>query len=151
MSLGCMVCDDKAACAVIDELLEKSFTYAYVARVMTLRGFSITAPTIGRHDKHRGATALPEVVKRKRDFAIMVRDKAADLLEDDKLDLTNKDTVPGINAGLKAQAALDKREANRPKQGLADVLLALLGALKGEPPKQLTEGEVIEGSAVEVE
>jgi hypothetical protein len=151
MSLGCKICDDKAVCRVVDEELERGLTYTAIARMMTLRGFKVTAVTIGRHNRHRTPTVLPEIARKKRDFAIMVRERAADMLEAGQLDLADKDKVPGINAGLKAQAIIDKKEVQRQKQSAADVLIALLGALRGEPPLQLESGDVIDGTAVEIE
>ena len=152
MSTGCKICDDKVACRAIDDELERGMTYSSISRLMTLRGFSVGPATVSSHSGHRAPSAHPDAVKQKRDFAIMVRDKAADLLEEGRLDLVNKDRVPGINAGLKAQATIDRREQNKQRGAASEVLTALLAALRGEAPVlQIEDGMTIEGEAVEVD
>jgi hypothetical protein len=147
-----MVCDDKAARQAIDEELGKGGTGEFIARLMTFRGFSITAATVLSHKKHALAVP-PGIAKKKRDFALMVRDRASELLDNGGLDLTVKDHGPGISAGLKAQAELNK-QANKSDDRRTSVAIAMIlsGAATGVPPAHLLvgDGNTFEGSYEEL-
>lgn len=161
-----MICDDKAACRAIDEELGKGGSAGYIARLMTLRGFSVTDRTITEHKKHATGAVTPGIAKTRKDFAIMVRDKAAELfekgveidpetgVETGGLSLLNKDHVPGITAGLKAQSELNK-QANKSDDRKTAIALAFIlsGASGGGPPEhlQIDDGRTIEGEFEEVE
>ena len=84
-----------------------------------------------------------------------MRERAVEQFEAGELDLTERNHAAGINAGLKAQALIDKREQSKKKSTQSEALVALLAALRGEgfvePPKQLNDPNVIEGVAVEIE
>lgn len=158
----CMICDDKLACRAIDEELEKGMTGAAIARLMTLRGFKVTDTTVNSHNKHRKPTVLPGVAKRGSDFAIMVRDKAAEMFENGDLDLADKHHAPGIAAGLKAQSELNKQDNKQQDRKLTFILArALAAGPEGfRAPPELTAGDddedaddddTIEGTAVEVD
>jgi hypothetical protein len=160
-----MVCDDKIACRAIDEELEKHMSYAALARLMTLRGFSVSDGTLSQHDKHRRPSAPPGVAKTKRDFAILVRDRVATAVENLEPDedgadpILLKDFQPAIKSGLAAQGLIDKREARTDdKKAVFQLAILLAGGPAGllAPPDLTGEDEVddenvIEGEAVEVE
>ena len=119
-------------------------------------GMDLTADRILTHRKHREEERPvgEGIAKRKSDFAALVRERAVEQFANGELDLTLKDHAAGINAGLKAQAILDKREATQKKHTQADALVALLAALRGEgyrPVALLEDPNVIEGQAVEVD
>lgn len=95
----------------------------------------------------------PMPTVKRRDLAELVAQIAYDGVESGELDLTNKDHVPGITAGLKAQAILDSREKLKAKTGQTLELLAGLRAiLSGDiaPPRQLEDGNTVEGEYEEV-
>ena len=151
-----MICDDKVACRAIDEELERGMTGAALARLMTLRGFEVTAPTVLQHAKHRQPIAPPGVATRKRDLALLVRDKAYTMAENmpDEL-FADKGVQGALTVGLRAEALLDKREA-RTDDRKSVIQLAIL--LAGGPagllaPPELTSGDddIIEGTAEEVD
>lgn len=155
----CMICDDKIACRAIDEELAKGLSGEALARLMTLRGFSVTAPTILSHAKHRVPIPPPGVAKKKRDLALLVRDKVAERIEnaegdDEAMDslLFSKGGQGAISVGLKAEAIIDKREA-RVDDKQTVLKLALLLAGGGQllaPPELIEDGMTIEGEAREV-
>lgn len=91
----------------------------------------------------------PMPTVKRRDLAELVAAIAVEGVESGALDLSNKDHVPGITAGLKAQAILDSREKLKAKTGQTLELLAGLRAiLSGEfapPPRQLEDGLTVEG------
>lgn len=150
---SCMICADKAACRAIDEELAKGGNGEFVARLMTLRGWPVTAATILGHKKHAvGAADGTLAAKTARDFARVVRDKASELFDNGELTLTDKDHVPGITAGLKAQAELNK-QANKTddrKTGIA-IAMILSGATGAVPAHLLIgDGLTIEGEFEEL-
>lgn len=146
---SCGICKDKAACRAVDEELAKGATGEFVARLMTLRGWPTTAPTVNGHRKHAvGAADGVIAAKTQRDLARVVRDKALELFDNGDLALTDREHVPGITAGLKAQAELNK-QANKSddrKTGIA-IAMILSGATSGGPPEHLLigDGNVIDG------
>lgn len=89
---------------------------------------------------------------RSGDLATLVAQIAYEGVNSGDLDLTNKDHVPGITAGLKAQAILDSREKLKAKTGQTLELLAGLRAiLSGDlPPRQLEDGNTLEGEYADV-
>lgn len=117
------------------------------SRALAQDKLEITADVINRHKTHYKPPEARTPGTSKRDFAILVRDKAYDQFEAGQLSLVVKDTVPGVTAGLKAQAILDRRDEKKSKAGLADLAWALLGLLKSEtaPPLRLEDGNTIEG------
>lgn len=147
-----MICDDKAACRAIDEELGKGGNGEFVARLMTLRGFAVTADTVREHKRHAvGASDAAVAAKTPKDMARAVRDKALEMFEGGKLTLDDKDHVPGITAGLKAQAELNKQAA---KIDDRKTMIGIAYLLAGhQPPEHLLigEGTVIDGEAREVE
>ena len=152
MSPRCTVCENPTIRRMIDDSLEEGVSGAGISRHLEGVGCDVSAEIINRHKLHYRPEPERPVGTRKRDFAVMVRDKAADLLENGELYLTDKDKVPGINAGLKAQSVIDRREVVAKKQTKADVLIALLAALRGESiPAQIGPGVIIEGEAIEID
>lgn len=140
-----MICDDKAAKRAIDEELGKGGSAAFVARLMTFRGFEVSDQTISEHKKHAAEAVPPGIAKTRKDFATMVRDKAATLLDNGELDLTEKNHAGGIMAGLKAQAELNK-QANKSDDRKTSIAIAML--LGGTVPPAhllLEDGHTIEG------
>jgi hypothetical protein len=148
----CSICSKPALAKFVDA--SPDLTAAALSRQAEQMGMELSADRILNHRKHRSAEAYLAPAKRKSDFAVLVREKAVEQFEAGELDLREKDHVAGINAGLKAQAIIDKRELLNKRNTQADALLALLGALRGDPyeaPLQLDDGLTIEGEAVEVE
>lgn len=145
----CKVCDDKLACRAIDEELEKGMTGAAVARLMTLRGFEVSAQTILEHNKHRRPIAPPGVAKTKRDLATLVRDKviakveAAGDGEELEAILFSKGGQGALTVGLKAEALIDKRDARTDdKKAVLQLAILLAGGPAGLlAPPALTDGE----------
>jgi hypothetical protein len=87
-----------------------------------------------------------------RDLNIMVRDKVADAVQDmsgEALLYMGKDLAPMVNAGLKAQTALDRQVQHREKLGAA-LWLAGFQAQLNPAPAELEDGQTVEGEAVEV-
>lgn len=86
------------------------------------------------------------------DFATLVKEVAAEQFAAGQLDLRNKDHVPGINAGLKAQGILDARVKAKSKQQTAELAFAIIALVSGQAPvAALPAGDVIEGESVEVD
>jgi hypothetical protein len=154
----CMICDDKLACRAIDEELEKGMTGAALSRLMTLRGFEVTAPTVLQHAKHRQPMAPPGVAKTKKDLATLVRDRVLQKIENDKFDILDKEIQPALKTGLMAEGLLDKREARTDdKKQVIQLAVLLAGGAAGlVAPPELTDGgepddEVFEGEAVRLD
>jgi hypothetical protein len=127
----CKVCDDKAAAKAVDEELRKGVSAAGVAKLMTMRGFAVTAPTILGHKQHavQSQVAAPPDLK-KRDLAVMVRDKVADLVEDDEIDFLDKNHMAAVGMGLKAQAEINK-QVNKAENKEFKLSIFLSGASLG--------------------
>lgn len=132
-------------------------TAAGISRQLAGAGLTIDPDVISRHRKHY-ADDRPLAPKgtRKADLAVLVRDRAVDMFENEDLDLRNKDHAAGIGAGLKAQALLDGREKLKAKTGQTLELLAGLRALLsgGLVPvadaPQLEDGVTVEGEFEDV-
>lgn len=127
---------------------------------MEAMGGSIDPETVGRHkSRHWRMPVRDDAPKATaRDLAVMVRDKVADVVQDmpgEGLVLMGKELAPALNAGLKAQGMLDKREQVNKKLGIAAGALSLQMWLAGlhdvAPPAELDDGNTIDGDAVEVE
>lgn len=156
MSTGCKICDDIVVRTVVDEEIAKGNSYAFIARVMTARGFKVTPPTISSHRRHQSdyvepapAGAPPPGVLPKRDLAVLLKDRMLSVVEtmsDD--DLVAKDLQPFIGNAIKTQAVIDKRE--NVKRGNNTFILQLAGAL-ADQMLQIEDGNTIEGEAVELE
>jgi hypothetical protein len=149
----CTICKNPFLRATIDRLLDEKMTYTGIERYAGDAGVVISADVVSRHSKHYAPPPTRAPGANKRDFAIVIRDKAMELIENDGLDLRDKDTVPGINAGLKAQSILDGREKQKSKQQSAELAFAIIQMLGGggPPPIALQDGMTIEGSFEEVE
>lgn len=81
----------------------------------------------------------------------MVRDKVADAIEDmapEALLYFGRDFAPFINAGLKAQTALDKGVQHKEKLGAALWLAGFQAQLNPAAP-ELEDGQTVDGEAVE--
>jgi hypothetical protein len=153
LHIRCSICANPLARKTIDGGLDEGMTAAGISRMLEGIGATVSQDVINRHRKHYrdGQPERPKGTS-KTDFAIVVRDRAADMFESEDLDLRNKDHVAGINSGLKAQAILDAREKVKAKQGNAELAFAIIGMLTGQaPPAQLEDGNTIEGEAVEVD
>lgn len=152
--LRCTICANPTAKRLINGSLDDGMTAASISRQLEAVGATVTADTISRHRKHyRDGEPLAPKGTRKADLAILVRDRAVDMFENEELDLRNKDHAAGIGAGLKAQGLLDGREKLKAKTGQTLELLAGLRALLSGalPPLQLDDGNTVEGEAVEVD
>lgn len=149
----CSICKNPVASRVIDSALAEGMTSAGISRYLEAGlGATISPETIARHRKHWNPS--PELKHLKpRDLAVIVRDRAVEQFEAEDLDLRNKDSVPGISAGLKAQSIIDNREKVKSRGGSAELAFAILAMLRGEapPPLAVEDGRTIEGVAVEVD
>lgn len=128
-------------------------TAAALSRQAETVGMNISAARILTHRGHRKAEEPSRIAKTVKDFAVLVRDKAVEQFEADDLTLTDKDTVPGITAGLRAQGILDARARTQQKSGMAEIGRALLDLLSGRvsQPLALDDGLTIDGEAEEIE
>lgn len=141
-------------------LLDKGVSARGIASGIADVGGKLDPDVVSRHKANHwtkpARTDGPQPTR--GDLAIMVRDKVADMVVDmdsDALLVFGKEVGPIIGKGLQAQAILDKREVNDKKLGLAAGALSLQAWLAGlgqttAPPKELDDGNTIEGEAVEV-
>lgn len=159
MPARCRICATPALRDYVDSALNKGLTNAGIAAGMEAMGGSIQPETIGRHKSKHWTKPVRADAPRptKRDLAVMVRDKVADAVEDmpgEAILLMGKELGPAINAGLKAEAMIDKREVANKKLGIAAGALSLQMWLAGlhnaQPPAELDDGNTIEVEAVEV-
>lgn len=147
----CSVCSKPALAKFVDS--SPDLTAAALSRQAEQIGMALSAERILNHRKHAQAHDHLKPAKTKRDFAVLVQEKAIEQLESGELDLRDKDSVPGVNAGLKAQAILDKREDRNKRNTQSEALVALLAALRGDPyePLMLDDGMTIDGEAIELD
>lgn len=152
----CQVCEDVVLRRAVDEELFSGKTATSISRLMGLRGSPLSAGLILGHKKHFRAQAEREIaVREKRDLAIMVQEEAIDLFEQGDLSLTDRNHIPGIKAGLDAQAILDRREARKEDHRIGMFIL-MLGGADGQrrlaPPDLVGEDEdIVEGEATEID
>lgn len=155
-----MVCDDPIAMRAIDEELEKGMSGAALARLMTLRGFEVSAKTVNSHNGHRRPMAPPDVAKTKKDLAILMRDKVYDRMQSDgaiDLFMEDKNIQGAVKVGLQAEAIIAKREAHADdkKNAIAIAILLSGGPAGLLPPPELIGDEdgdlIIEGEARVIE
>lgn len=152
-TIRCTICKNAFLRATVDRLLDEKMTYAGIERYAGEAGIDLTADVVSRHAKHYAPPPVKPPNTSKRDFAIIIRDKAMEQLEKGELDLSSKDTVPGINAGLKAQALLDQREKQKSKQQNAELAFAIIAMLGGTQPAvpMIEDGLTIEGDYEELD
>ena len=156
----CLICANPALKGFVDDSLTKGLSNAAIAAGVIAVGGKLDTDVIGRHKAGHWVKPVREgaPVPTNRDLAIMVRDKVADAIEDipgEGILLMGKELAPAINAGLKAQAAIDKKAVANAKLGLAAGALTLqawLAGLSSAPvPPELEDGNTIEGEAVELQ
>jgi hypothetical protein len=159
LAVRCRICGVPALRDYVDSALNKGLSNRAVAAGIDAMGGNLDPDVVGRHkNAHWVKPERPDAPKpTNRDLAIMVREKIADAVEDmpgEGLLLMGKELAPALNAGLKAQAMLDKREAVNKKLGIAAGALSLQMWLAGlhdaPPPPELDDGNTVEGVAVEV-
>jgi hypothetical protein len=154
-SIRCSVCANPVAKRIINDHLREGMSAAGISRYLEAIGATVTADVISRHRKHwnEGEPEKPKGTS-KRDFAIIVQERAVEQFEDGELDLANKDHAAGIKAGLQAQAILDRREAVKGKNAFAELGRGLLAMMLGEampaPAPALDDGLTVEGEFSEV-
>jgi hypothetical protein len=137
---------------------------AALSRQAAAVGMDLSTDRIATHRKHRAEEEPARIAKNGKDFAVLMRDRIADAVEQLKpeeredgsqgLDpILMKDLQPAINSGLKAQAILDSREKAAAKKGNAELAFAIIAMLTGHggPVPALEDGMTIEGTAVEVD
>lgn len=154
MSPRCTVCANPILRKAVDGALGEKMSGAGISRYLEQMGASVSVDIINRHKQHYAPDLERPKGTRKHDFAVLVRDRAAEQFEAGQLDLSDKGTVAGIGAGLKAQAILDKREAVKQKIGGAELARAIIEMLSGSGPQTplaLDDGMTIDGEAVEVD
>lgn len=160
MTVRCLICKNPALRGYVDDGLNRGLSNSGIAAAFVAAGGKLDPEVIGRHKANHWTKPVdPSAPKpTSRDLAIMVRDKVADAIEDmpgEGILLMGKELAPSLNAGLKAQTILDKREQANKKLGIAAGALSLQMWLAGlgdtEPPKELDDGNTIEGEAVEVQ
>jgi len=161
----CLVCSNEALKTYVDGALDKGMSARGIAAGLTAAGGSIDPDVISRHRKNHYTPpkdpSAPQPTK--RDLAITLRDRVLNAIDElpepgeDELDpILSKHLAPALGAGLKAQALIDKREANAEKLGLAKGYLGLQLYLQGlghEPqePVMLDDGNTLEGEYAEVD
>lgn len=173
MSKGCKVCDDRAMFVAVGEQLDRKEKFAFIARVITARGFPVSAITVSHHAKHRhevydyaareaegtlpfiaiGVSGIPVTKVEQHDIAKLIQQKMGDAISVmETHQLLDKDNQAAIGNAIKAQAVIDKRAAAQKKIGTGEALLAVLAALRaGVPLPQIGDGMVIDSTAVEVD
>lgn len=152
MTVLCSIC--KAGVSLVRYVdASPDLSAAALSRQAATVGMDLSAERIRTHRSHRQQELPSKIAKTTKDFAILVRDRAAEQFEKGGLALTDKELVPGINAGLKAQGIIDGREKIKARQGNAELAYAILAMLSGAPqtPLELDDGLTIEGTAIEVE
>ena len=149
----CSICSNVVWRREIDPLLNERMSAAGISRLLAQSGMHVTPEVILRHKSHYKPPVEPLPYERKRDFAIRIRDAADAQFEQGDLLLGNKDHVPGINAGLKAQAIIDGREKQKARAQTADLAFAIIAMLTGgaPPPRLIEDGRTIDGEATEME
>ena len=142
----CTICKNAFLRATVDRLLDEKMSFAGISRYAAEADVTIASEVISRHSKHYKPDPVREKGTPKRDFAILIRDRAYDGVESGELGLNNPKLVPGVNAGLKAQAILDGRDRVKTKQQSADLAFAILRMLGGNTePLAIEDGMTIDG------
>lgn len=159
MAARCLICKNPALRDYVDGGLNKGLSARGIAAAMEAAGGKLDPDVVSRHKNNHWVAPVRDDAPKptNRDLAIMVRDKVADAIEDmpgEAIVLMGKEIAPAINAGLKAQAAIDKKAATNAKLGLAAGALTLqawLAGLSEAPvPPELEDGNTVEGEAVEL-
>jgi malate synthase len=139
----CSVCKDKALAPMIDAMLTRGLSGAYISRELIAKGWNVSPERVNSHAKHFQELPLAKVTQ-KQDLAILVRDRAVEAINEGRLE-------PTISHGLAAQKMLDDRAA-RTKN--ADLMMAMARLLSGSgpagylgPPDDL----IIDGEATVIE
>lgn len=92
---GCKVCSDPIFKRVVDEELAKGISFTGLSRMMTMRGFPVTAGTLSRHKDHQAEyqgfnpetaefdvpSPKPQPRIPKRDASIYIKNRLLDALE----------------------------------------------------------------------
>lgn len=152
----CKVCQNEALLGFVNDGLNRGLSARGMAASLEAIGGKLDPDIINRHrSNHWTPPRDPNAVKpTQRDLNIMVRDKVAEAIQDKEPDVLlalGKEFGPFINAGLKAQASIDKREATNRKLGIAEGALGFQMFLAGLGRKpELPDPSVIEGEAVVV-
>jgi len=144
----CSICKNAFLPRFIDPLLDEGMSYIGISRLIASDlKMEVSSEVIGRHAKHYKPPPEREKGMPKRDFAVLIRDKAYEEVEKGRLTLDNKNLVPGINAGLKAQGIIDGREKVKSKQANAELAFAIIAMLGGGQPAplQIEDGNTIDG------
>jgi len=152
-SIRCSVCDNGFLRATIDRLLDEKMSFVGIERYAGEAGIDISADVVSRHARHYKPDPEKPKGTPKRDFAIVIRDRAMEMVDRGELALDNKNLVPGINAGLKAQSIIDGREKAKTKQQSAELAWAIINMLGGTQPAPLAldDGLTIDGDYEEVD
>jgi len=144
---NCSICSDPTLRDRIAEYLAAGRSFEAISRAEKEAGRALKAETVSAHfrgcmDSKRPSLtldALEQVVSPGRDFALLVRDKAVEALQDGDIRIT-------AQHGLTAQGLLDRRAE---KQADREFGLNLARLLSGAVvPTPMT---VIEGRAVTIE
>lgn len=144
----------------MNRLLNEGISNAGIARSIMDVGGALDPRVIARHKSEHWTKPVPQDAPQptKRDLAVMVREKVADMVQDmspDALLMMGKEVAPMIGKGLQAEAIIDKRLVDQRKLGLAAGALSIQAWLAGmgdttKPPPELDDGNTIEGEATEV-
>lgn len=165
-TVRCTVCNNEALRAFVDTGLDKGLSARGIAASLEAAGGKMDPDVISRHRaNHYTPPPPPEGAPKptKRDLAIMLRDKVADAVEraeprkrlvkedgewvekDVPFDVLDPDLSGALSMGLKAQAIVDKREAEAKKLGLAAGALGFqmyLAGLGRDDAPALPDGSV---------
>jgi hypothetical protein len=150
--MRCGVCKDAHVQTVVNEDLDKGLSAKFISETMAVRGFPVSADIILKHKTHRPPKLVEDGVKaKKRDIAILVQERAAELIEGMPAEELFEDRNDNLlKHGLAAQKALDTRE--RTKGAVTNVLLEFARLFGPRPVAALLEdGMTIDGEAVEVD
>lgn len=143
MSLGtattCRVEKDPVTARLVDSLISSGTTDKDIVATLKAAGLRVTAGSVSLHRAtcRGGSLAKARFAASQRgpkDFAALVRDEAARLLEEGDLEVSTHD-------GLVAQAMLDKREEKSADRRLA-INIARMLAGSPVPPSVIIEGVV---------
>lgn len=150
----CLICNNASLRLYVDGLLDKGLSLRGIAAGVEELGGKLDPDVVGRHkNRHWTKPVAPDALKpTQRDLNILIRDKVVDAVQDmepEALMFMGKDLAPMVNAGLKAQTALDKQVQHREKLGAALWLAGFQAQLNPSAPA-LDDGLTVEGESAEV-
>jgi hypothetical protein len=137
----CRIDKDPVRVKLVDSLMAAGSTDKDIAATLKAAGLGVTAGSVSRHRATCRSDSLAKArfaasQRLPKDFAVLVRDEAARLLEEGDLEVT-------AAHGLTAQMMLDKREERTADRRLAINIARMLAGTPA-PPNVIIEGVVID-------